>query len=75
MTATQPTQAENSVAVEDPFIDAGADEDKTYSGYEAGTCYGAAFFDARDVYCELNRHLMLWNLAHLWNMGSRFVYN
>ena len=73
--AMQPAQAENSAAAEDPFIDAGAAEDENYSGYEAGTGYGVAFFDGRNAYCELNCHLMLWNVAHLWNKGSRFAYN
>ena len=72
---TQAVQAVNSVAAEDPLIDAGAAKDETYSGYEAGTGYGAAYFDTRNAYCELNRHLMFWNVAHLWNKGSRFAYN
>ena len=57
--AMQPAQAENSVAAKDPLIDAGAAKDETHSGYEAGTGYRAAFFDARNAYCELNHHLML----------------
>jgi hypothetical protein len=23
----------------------------------------------------LNRYLMLWNVAHLWNRGRRFAFN
>ena len=72
---TQPVHVTDSVAAEDPLVDAGADEDETYSRYEPGTGYGAALFDARNAYCELNRHLMLWNTAHLWPKGSRFAYN
>ena len=72
---TQPSQVEDSCAAEDPLVNAGVDEDDTYSGYEEGTGYGAALFDAKNAFCELNRHLMLWNVAHLWNKESRFVCN
>ena len=43
--------------------------------YEERTGFGMALFDARNVFCELNRHLILWNVAHLWNKGSGFLYN
>ena len=41
---TQPVHATDSVAAEDPLVDAGADEDETYSRYEPGTGYGAALY-------------------------------
>ena len=53
----------------------GTNEDVEYLGYEEGTGFGMALFDARNAFCELNRHLMLWNMAHLWNKGSHFFYN
>ena len=31
--------------------------------------------DASNGFNELNRYLMLWNVAHLWNQGSRFAFN
>jgi hypothetical protein len=31
--------------------------------------------NARNGFNELNRYLMLWNVAHLWNRGSRFAFN
>ena len=40
-----------------------------------GIGYRAALFDTKNAFCELNRHLMLWNVAHLWNKGSRSAYN
>ena len=65
----------DSLAAEDPLIDAGANEDVEYSGYDEGTGFGMALFDARNSFCELNCHIMLWNVAHLWNKGSRSIYN
>ena len=51
----------------DPTVNPGAAEDDRHSCYEAGTGFGAALFDARNGFNELNRYLMLWNVAHLWN--------
>jgi hypothetical protein len=59
----------------DPTVDPGASEDDSYSRYEEGTGFGSALFDARNGFNELNRYLMLWNVAHLWNRGSRFAFN
>ena len=55
--------------------DAGVDEDVSNSRYTPDSGYGAALFDARNAFNELNRYLMLWNVAHLWNRGSRFAFN
>jgi hypothetical protein len=53
----------------------GAAEDTSNSRYEEGTRFSSALFDARNGFNELNRYLMLWNVAHLWNCGSRFAFN
>ncbi len=58
-----------------PGIDPGAAEDNSNCRYKEGTGYGSALFDARNGFNELNRYLMLWNVAHLWNRGSRFAFN
>jgi hypothetical protein len=55
--------------------DAGVDKDFSNSCYTPDSGYGAALFDARNAFNELNRYLMLWNVAHLWNRGSRFAFN
>jgi hypothetical protein len=59
----------------DPNVDPGAAEDDRHSRYEAGTGFGSALFDVRNGFNELNCYLMLWNVAHLWNQGSRFAFN
>ena len=59
----------------DPNVYPGAAEDDRHSRYEAGTGFGSALFDARNGFNELNRYLMLWNVAHLWNQGSRSAFN
>ncbi|KAL7543292.1 hypothetical protein ACHAXR_013157 [Thalassiosira sp. AJA248-18] len=46
-----------------PHVDPGAADDRR-SKYVAGTHFN-----------ELNRYLMLWNVAHLWKRGSRFTFN
>ncbi len=58
-----------------PGTDPGAAEDAAFSRYEPGTGFGSALFDARNGFNELNRYLMLWNVAHHWNRGSRFAFN
>jgi len=58
----------------DPNVDPGAAEDDGHTRYEAGTGFGSALFDAKNGINELNRYLMLWNVAHLWNLGSRFAF-
>ncbi len=59
----------------DPNVDPGAAEDDRHSSYEAETGFGSALFDARNDFNELNHYLMLWNVARLWNQGSRFAFN
>jgi hypothetical protein len=59
----------------DPTVDPRASEDGSYSRYEEGTGFGLALFDARNGFNKLNRYLMLWNVAHLWNRGSWFAFN
>ena len=61
----------------DPNVDPGAAEDDRHSRFEAGTGFGSALFYARNGFNDLNRYLMLWNVAHLWlwNQGSRFAFN
>ena len=59
----------------DPNVDLGADKDDRRSRYEAGTGVGSALFDARNGFNKLSCYLILWNLAHLWNQGSRFTFN
>ena len=68
------SQVEDSLAAEDPLIDVGDNKDIKYSRYEEGTGF-VVISDTRNSFCELNRHLMLWNVAHIWNKGSRFVYD
>jgi hypothetical protein len=58
-------QAEGVLA---PGTDPGAAEDATFSRYELGTGFGSALFDARNGFNEINRYLMLWNVAHRWNL-------
>jgi hypothetical protein len=58
-----------------PGFDPGVAEDNSHSRYNEGTGFGSALFDARNGFNKLNRYLMLWNVAHLWNRGSRFVFN
>ncbi len=58
-----------------PNVDPGAAEYDRHSRYEAETGFGSALFDARNGFNELNRYLMLWNVAHLWNQESRFAFN
>ncbi|KAL3806424.1 hypothetical protein ACHAXA_007766, partial [Cyclostephanos tholiformis] len=58
-----------------PGTDPGAAEDATFSRYEPETGFGTALFDARNGFNEINRYLMLWNVAHQWNQGSRFAFN
>ncbi len=50
-----------------PNVDPGVAECVRHSRYEAQTGFGSALFDARNGFNELNRYLMLWNVAHLWN--------
>ena len=59
----------------DPNVYPGAAEDDRHSRYEAGTGFGSALFDARNGFNKLNCYLMLWNVAHLWNQGSRSAFN
>jgi hypothetical protein len=58
-----------------PGIDPGAAEDDSHSRYKEGTGLVSALFGARNGFNKLNRYLMLWNEAHLWNWGSRFAFN
>jgi hypothetical protein len=58
-----------------PGIDPGAAEDASFSRSELGTGFGSALFDARNGFNEVKRYLMLWNVAHYWNQGSRFAFN
>jgi hypothetical protein len=58
-----------------PGIDPEAAEDASFSRYKPGTNFGSALFDACNCFNELNRYLMLWNVAHRWNRGSRFAFN
>ncbi len=58
-----------------PGVDLGAAEDASFSRYKPGTGFGSDLFDARNGFNELNRYLMLWNVAHRWNRGSRFAFN
>ena len=59
----------------DPNVDLGAAKDDCCSHYVAGTSVGSALFDARNGFNGLNHYLMLWNVAHLWNQGSRLTFN
>ncbi len=58
-----------------PGINLRAAEGDSNSRYEEGTGFGSALFDAWNGFNELNRYLMLWNEAHLWNHRSRFAFN
>ncbi len=58
-----------------PLVDPGAAEDDSNSCYEKGMGFGSALFDARNGFNKLNHYLMLWNVAHLWNCGSRFAFS
>jgi hypothetical protein len=55
-----------------PGISPGAAEDDSN---EEGTGFDSALFDAQNGFNELNQYLMLWNVVHLWNCGSRFAFN
>jgi hypothetical protein len=59
----------------DLLVDPGAAENDSQLCYMEGTGFGSALFDARNGFNELNRYLMLWNMAHLWNRGRRFAFN
>ena len=52
-----------------------AAKDAILSRYKPGTGFGTAIFDAHNGFNELNRYLMLWNVAYQWNRGSRFAFN
>ena len=58
-----------------PGIDSGAAEDASFYRYEPGTGFPSALFDACNGFNKINRYLMLWNVAHRWNRGSRFALN
>jgi hypothetical protein len=55
-----------------PVFAPGAAEDASFSCYEPGTGFGSALFNAHNGFNELNRYLILWNVAHCWN---RFAFN
>ena len=44
-------------------VDPGVAEYDCHSCYEAESGFGSALFDARNGFYELNRYLMLWNVA------------
>jgi hypothetical protein len=58
-----------------PRIEPGTAEDASFSRYKPGTGFGSALIDACNGFNELNRYLMLWNVAHRWNQVSRFAFN
>ncbi len=58
-----------------PGINPGAAEKAEFSRYDARTGFGSALFDARNGFNEINRYLMLWNVAHCWNRESWFAFN
>ena len=58
-----------------PGVDPGAAEGVGFSCYEEETSFGLALFDVRNCFNELNRYLMLWNMAHRRNQGSRFAFH
>jgi hypothetical protein len=58
------------IATNDPCINRDSEEDTPHSQYTPGTGFGTALFDAKNVFQELNRYLVLWNVAHLWPRGS-----
>ncbi len=58
-----------------PGIDPGAAEEAGFSRYKLGTNFGSALFDARNSFNEINRYLMLWNVAHHWNRAIWFTFN
>ena len=72
---TATLQCVSPAGLRDPNVDPGATKDAHCSRYEARTGFGSALFDARNGFNELNRYLMLWDVAHLWNHGSRFSFN
>ena len=51
----------------DPRINRDLAEDHADSRYTPDSGFGTALFDAKNAFQELNRYLMLWNVAHLWN--------
>ncbi|KAL7524160.1 hypothetical protein ACHAXR_000461, partial [Thalassiosira sp. AJA248-18] len=59
----------------DPTVDPGAAVDDSRSRYEPNTGHEVALFDVKNGFNLLNRYVMLWNVAHLLNKGSRFTFN
>ncbi len=58
-----------------PGIDPRAAEDASFSCYKLGTGFGSALIDARNSFNEINRYLMLWNVAYRSNQVSWFAFN
>jgi len=55
--------------------DPGVDQVDENSRYQPHTGYGAGLYDVDNAFQRLNCYLMLWNVAHLWNKASRFIFN
>ena len=55
--------------------DPGADPVDEHSRYQPKTGYRVGLYNAENVFQKLNRYLMLWNIAHLWNKASCFILN
>jgi hypothetical protein len=56
-------------------VDPEVAENTSFSCYEPLTGFGFPLFDAPNGFNKLNCYLMLWNLAHCSNQGSRFAFN
>ena len=66
---------DGAIATNDPQINQDAANDEDNSRYTPDTRFGVSLFYACNAFQELNRFLMLWNVAHRWHQGSRFAFN
>jgi hypothetical protein len=58
-----------------PTTDPGKAADTSRLRYVPNSSFGTAPFNARNGFNEVNRYLMLWNVAHRWTKASWFAFN
>eukprot|EP00957_Ditylum_brightwellii_P133176 10153999-Ditylum_brightwellii.AAC.1 len=37
--------------------------------------WGVLLVDAKNAFKQINHRVMLWDVQHLWSVGSRFTFN